>query len=69
MSQIYSANHEEYVSEYGMVSAALVSLKGFCLESFKLIPHRMISGNGFPKILTQNFRSFLQEAGIYLLII
>lgn len=63
VSQIYSANHKEYVSEYHMISVALVTLKAFCLESFKFIPHRMIFGDGFPKRLTQIFRSFPQEAG------
>lgn len=62
VSEIYSANHEGHVSEYHMVSLALVTLKAFCLESFKLILHGMISGNGFSKRLTQNFRNFLQKA-------
>lgn len=62
-TQIYSPGHKGYVSEYHMVSAALVTLKPSCLESFKLIPHGMIPGDDFPKRLTQNFRSFPQEAG------
>lgn len=62
-TQIYSPSYKEYISEYHMVSAALVTLKASCLESFTLIPHGMIPGDDFPKRLTQNFRSFLQETG------